>query len=79
VQFLDEFFCKRIALSAERPVLCTGDVFLFGFIELAAIGDIGRDQLTRLLRRERRGMVRRIEQNGRGSVALSKPESKFAS
>ena len=61
VQFLDEFLAERIALAAERPILRSGDVFLLGFIQLAAIRDIRGDQFTRLFRRERRGMRWLIE------------------
>jgi hypothetical protein len=43
VQFPDEFLGQQIALAAERLILRAGNVFLFGFVQFAAIGDVGRD------------------------------------
>jgi hypothetical protein len=62
VQFLDEFLNERIAFAAERPILRAGDVFLFGFVELAAVSDIGGNQLAPLLDGQGRRMLRSVEQ-----------------
>ena len=61
VQLLDEFLGQRITVTAERPVLGAHDVFLLGFVQLAPIGNVGGDQLTPFLGRERCGVVRFVK------------------
>jgi hypothetical protein len=66
VQLFYESLTQRITLPGERPVLRAGDVFLLGLVQLAAVGDMRGDQITPLLVRKRRCVVRLIEQIGRG-------------
>jgi len=67
MQVLEESLSQRITVAAERPVLRAGDVFLFGFIQLAAVGDMRRNQIARFLQRQRgSGIVRLIELVARG-------------
>ena len=61
VQILDEFLAQRITAAIERPVLRAHDVFLLGFVQFAAIGDMRGDQLAHFLRRQRSGIVRLFE------------------
>src|SRR5258708_2918369 len=59
----------RVTFTAQRPVLGADDVFLFGFVQLAAIGNVRGDQVALFLRRQRRGgIVRLIEQIDHGLI-----------
>jgi hypothetical protein len=53
VQRVQKTFVKHIALARERPHVGVENVRLFGFVELAAQRDIGRDQPLPLFGTER--------------------------
>src|SRR5947208_8987189 len=61
MQVLDESFAQQIAPPAERPPLRTGDILLLGLVQFGAVGNVSWDEIAHFLRRERRRMVRLLE------------------